>query len=285
MKVKLFGLTIFEIQQDGAAVAAATCYSPKLTIAEPPPATPVTPTPRRPWAELHQPDDILPRTRRGTIDGEASCRLLGITDPKILWQQRFKPGTVGTALKCILGAQGRKPAPSTLDQFSPDLYTCPPQALPLVSGTRKLDLVACLAKFDIGDPSVLWNQKFPPKSAGGLIKMFLRASGFDPNSGNHDLPSVSHHHGEPPPRVPEKLQPANPVGQGIQHTAIKRDAQGNIDIQASLQALGISNPKMLWQTSVAPGSAEHALKKAIARALSRRETVPGITRQAIGLSA
>jgi hypothetical protein len=66
--------------------------------------------------------------------------------------------------------------------------------------------------------------------------------------------------------------------------ALRRNAQGNIDIQASLHALGIADPKMLWRKRVDPGSAEHALKKEIARALAKRETVPGITRQDIGLS-
>jgi riboflavin synthase len=41
---------------------------------------------------------------------------------------------------------------------------------------------------------------------------------------------------------------------------------------------------MLWRKRVDPGSAEHTLKKEIARVLAKRETVPGITRQDIGLS-
>ena len=59
---------------------------------------------------MHQSAGILPRTKRGTIDVEASLRMWGITDLQMLWQKKFKRGTAGTALKCVLGSKGRKPA-------------------------------------------------------------------------------------------------------------------------------------------------------------------------------
>src|ERR1035438_8328582 len=120
MKLKLFGLTIFEMERDSSGLSAAPRFS-----------TPATSTPLLSSAELHQSAEMLPRTRRGTIDVEASLQLLGITDPKVLWQQRFKPGTAGAALKCILGAKGRKPGQSPQDQVSPDLYEYPAEKLPL----------------------------------------------------------------------------------------------------------------------------------------------------------
>jgi hypothetical protein len=238
----------------------------------------------QPSGELHQSAEMLPRTRRGTIDVEASLQLLGISDPNVLWRQRFKPGTAGTVLKCILGAQGQRRGQSALDQVSPDLYTYPAEDLPLVAGTGKLDLAACLAMFDIQEPSVLWEKRFRPNSAGGRIKMFLRASGFTP----HATAGNSHPTGLPVAEKPEpspkiELSPASvPSEEGI--VAVRRNAHGNVDIQASLHALGISDPKMLWRQRVDPGSAEHTLKKEIARVLAKRETVPGITRQDIGLS-
>ena len=109
----------------------------------------------RPFVELHQSAEMLPRTRRGTIDVEASLSSFGIKDPNALWQQRFKPGSAGAALKCILGAQGRKPGQSSRDEVSPDLYTYPAEELPLVPETGKLDLAACFAMFDICEPAVL----------------------------------------------------------------------------------------------------------------------------------
>ena len=284
MKLKLLGLTIFEIERDSADSPASPRFSSYEAPGKSPSSVPTTSKPMRQFAELHQSAEILPRTRRGIIDVEASLQLLGITDPNVLWRQRFKPGTAGTVLKCILGARGQRSGQPARDQVSPDLYTYPAEDLPLVAGTGKLDLAACLSMFDIEEPSVLWEKRFRPNSAGGRIKMFLRASGFTPhaaagNSHPTGLPVAEN--AEPSPKI--ELSPAS-VPSEESTVAVRRNAHGNIDIQASLHALGISDPKMLWRQRVDPGSAEHTLKKEIARVLAKRETVPGITRQDIGLS-
>src|ERR1035437_1100783 len=284
MKLKLLGLTIFEIERDSADSSASPRYSPRAEAAKSPSSTPTTSIPMRPFAELHQSAEVLPRTRRGTIDVDASLSLFGIKDPKALWQQRFKSGTAGAALKCILGAQRQRPGQSAQDEVSPDLYTYPAEDLPLAPQTGKLDLAACFVMFDIREPAVLWKKRFRPNTAGGRIKMCMRASGFAPytaadTSQPTGLPGAE----KPAPSPQIELSPALvPSEESL--VALRRNAQGNIDIQASLHALGIADPKMLWRKRVDPGSAEHALKKEIARALGRRETVPGITRQDIGLS-
>ena len=284
MKLKLLGLTIFEIERDSTDFSEAPGYSPREAPAKPPSSTPTTLTPMRPFVELHQSAEMLPRTRRGAIDVEASLQLLGITDPNVLWRERFKPGTAGTVLKCILGGQGQRPRQTALDQVSPDLYTYPVEDLPLVPGTRRLDLAACLAMFNIQEPSVLWERGFEPNSVGGRIKMCLRASGFTPHAGvvnSHPTGLSSAEKPEPSPQI-DLSHALVPSAESL--VAVRRDAHGNIDLQASLHALGIADPKMLWRQRVDPGSAEHALKKEIARVLGKRETVPGITRQDIGLS-
>ena len=119
MKLKLLGLTIFEIERDSADSSASPRYSSREAPGKSPSSLSTTSKPTRQFAELHQSAEILPRTRRGIIDVEASLQLLGITDPNVLWRQRFKPGTAGTVLKCILGAQGQRPGQSALDQVSP----------------------------------------------------------------------------------------------------------------------------------------------------------------------
>ena len=255
-------------------------------------ATPTPPSPRnqttsaplRPLAALRRSADILPRTKRGAIDVEASLRLWGITDPKVLWQQRFKPGTAGTALKCILGARGLKPEQPASERPAPDLDECPPEQLPLVPETGKLDLAACLAKFNIQDPSALWKKRFRPNTAGGRIKMCLRARGFDPDSADPTFRAATPQTRELSVASPADTGPAQPASEEANPAAVRRAPQGTIDIQASLQGLGIRDPKSLWQNPVEPGSAQHDLKKAIARALARREPVPDISRLDIGLS-
>jgi hypothetical protein len=284
MKLKLLGLTIFEIERDSADSPASARYSPRAVAAESPLSPPTTSITMRPFAELHQSAEKLPRTRRGTIDVEASLSSFGIKDPNALWQQRFKPGSAGAALKCILGAQGRKPGQSSRDEVSPELYTYPAEELPLVPETGKLDLAACFAMFDIREPAVLWKKRFRPNTAGGRIKMCMRASGFAPYAAADTSQPTGLTGAEKPAPSPQiELSPAL-VPSEDSLVALRRNAQGNIDIQASLHALGIADPKMLWRKRVDPGSAEHALKKEIARAMAKRETVPGITRQDIGLS-
>ena len=284
MKLKLLGLTIFEIERDSADSSASPRYSSRAEAAKSPSSTPTTSIPMRPFAELHQSAGVLPRTRRGTIDVDASLSSFGIKDPKALWQQRFKSGTAGAALKCILGAQRQRPGQSSQDEVSPDLYTYPAEDLPLVPETGKVDLAACFVMFDIREPAVLWGKRFRPNTAGGRIKMCMRASGFAPYAAADTSQPTGLTGAEKPAPSPQiELSPAL-VPNEESLFALRRNAQGNIDIQASLHALGIADPKMLWRKRVDPGSAEHALKKEIARALGKRETVPGITRQDIGLS-
>ncbi|MCX6927831.1 MAG: hypothetical protein NT154_32175 [Verrucomicrobia bacterium] len=208
----------------------------------------------------------------------------GITDLQMLWQKKFKRGTAGTALKCVLGSKGRKPARPACDGVAPDLETCPVKELPLVPGTGRLDLDACLAKFGIQDPAVLWQRRFRPYSAGGRLKMCLRAHGFDPSSSNHGWRPGNPRAGELPMARSVEAAPAQPDGRGTSHPAGQGSAQGPPDIQAALEELGIGDPKSLWQHPIEPGSPQHELKKTIARALARREPVPGISRGDIGLS-
>jgi hypothetical protein len=284
MKLKLLGLTIFEIEWDSADSSDSARYSPRAEAAEFPSSTPTISIPMRPFAELHQSAEMLPRTRRGTIDVDASLSSFGIKDPKALWQQRFKSGTAGAALKCILGAQGQRPGQSAQDEVSLDLYTYPAEDLPLVPETGKLDLAACFVMFDIREPAVLWRKRFRPNTAGGRIKMCMRASGFAPYAAAYTTQPTGLPGAEESDLSPKGELSSASVPSGESLIALRRNAQGNIDIQASLHALNIADPKMLWRKRVDPGSAEHALKKEIARALGKRETVPGITRQDIGLS-
>ena len=284
MKLKLFGLTIFEIERDSSALSGSRQSFPDKPSPDVRPAVETTSAPRRPLPELQQSAAVLPRNHKGTIDVEASLRLLNIEDPKVLWKHRYKPGTAGTALKRVLGAQGLKPGHTGSGQQPPDLYNYPAADLPLVAETGKLDLQACLAMFDIPDPSVLWKKRFRPDSAGGRIKMCLRASGFAPDLAKHDLPPVSLQDRELPLASPEEKAQTQSICEETNHAAVKRDAKGNIDVQASLKGLEISDPTSLWRTPVQPGSAQHVLKKAIARALTRREHVPGITRADVGLT-
>jgi hypothetical protein len=64
---------------------------------------------------------------------------------------------------------------------------------------------------------------------------------------------------------------------------LKHDQQGQIDIPASLAALGIEVPKTLWTGPVQAGSPRHALKKAIAKVLLEGQTIPNITRNDTGI--
>ena len=283
MKVNLFGLTIFELQRDIPEAAAPRRLSVDTVPAKPSQRAKMAPAPPWPWAALHQSAEKLPRTKRGTIDVEASLLLLGIADPSLLWQHRFKPGTAGAVLKCILGARGQKPVPQACDGAAPDLETYPAKDLPLLPATRQLDIEACLAQFDIRDPAILWQRRFKPHSAGGRIKMFLRRRGFDPDSPEADWRKAKPRAEEPPSASQRDTTVARTVAEETDPVAGQPALQGTADIAAALEALGITDPRSLWQHVVEPGCAEHELKKAIARALER-EPVPGISRLDIGLS-
>src|ERR1017187_8860606 len=109
MKIKILGLTLFEIQRD---LPAAFSGPPKAPPAKPVksrrPTLMVSP-PLLPLADLHKPADLLPRTARGTLDADAALRLFGLKDVAVLWQQKYPSGRAGAALKRVVGALGRKP--------------------------------------------------------------------------------------------------------------------------------------------------------------------------------
>ncbi|HEY5480883.1 MAG TPA: hypothetical protein VIL39_05335 [Verrucomicrobiae bacterium] len=162
-----------------------------------------------------------------------------------------------------------------------------------------LDADAALRLFGLKDVAVLWQQKYPSGSAGAALKRVVGAIGRKParrairvRLGLEGLsPGASPDTERPPaplrPPKPETNlpQPATKVSAAQDSSALPlpRDASGRIDIAASLELLGLPDPKTLWNGKVQPGSPAHELKKEIARVLARGETVTGITRQDIGL--
>jgi hypothetical protein len=88
---------------------------------------------------------------------------------------------------------------------------------------------------------------------------------------------------KPVAREQQVRAPAPPASSQPQPTLIL-DRHGRIDITASLATLGINDPKTLWTASIQAGSPHHILKKEIAKALLRGETIPNITREDTGLS-
>jgi hypothetical protein len=274
MKFILFGLTILEIKHDHPAIS-----EPPTKEASHARAATAHPTrTARALSDLHAPADILPRTLRGTIDADAALQMFGLSDGALLWQHRFKNGTAGAALKRMLGSQGRMPTFPPLDSTKPDLRTFPAKNLPCLPSTDRLDVAASLALFKIKDPAVLWAQRFRPDSAGGYLKMRLgQKRTLQPPPGGAEAPSNQ------PELAPNWNQTPPPGARSECAPCLKYDGRGQIDIPASLSALGISDPKSLWTGVVQAGSPAHALKKEIARALVGGEAVPGITRSDVGL--
>ena len=162
-----------------------------------------------------------------------------------------------------------------------------------------LDADAALRLFGLKDVAVLWQQKYPSGSAGAALKRVVGAIGRKParrairvRLGLEGLSPGANPDTERPPaplRPPKPEtnlpQPATKVSAAQDSSALPlpRDASGRIDIAASLELLGLPDPKTLWNGKVQPGSPAHELKKEIARVLVRGETVTGITRQDIGL--
>jgi hypothetical protein len=162
-----------------------------------------------------------------------------------------------------------------------------------------LDADAALRLFGLKDVAVLWQQKYPSGSAGAALKRVVGAIGRKParranrvRLGLEGLsPGANPDTEHPPARLrppkPETNlpQPATKVSAAQDSSALPlpRDASGRIDIAASLELLGLPDPKTLWNGKVQIGSPAHELKKEIARVLARGETVTGITRQDIGL--
>jgi hypothetical protein len=229
MKIKVLGMTVFELQRDPPALHPDKPSGPRTTTAKPRCPTPAAVSPPlRPLADLQAAAEFLPRTSRGTLDANAALRLFGLTDAAVLWQQKYPSGSAGAALKRALGALGRKPA------LPPRRIRQDPQG------------VGSAAK----QPPALAAASTPPAK--------LRA-------------------------VPTQSGKDASGGEKIHGPLLVRDADGRIDIAASLQMLGLVTPISLWSGRIQPGSREHELKKEIARLLSRGETVHGITRADIGL--
>jgi hypothetical protein len=162
-----------------------------------------------------------------------------------------------------------------------------------------LDADAALRLFGLKDVAVLWQQKYPSGSAGAALKRVVGAIGRKParraNRVRLGLEGLSPGANPDTERLPAPLRPPKPEtiltqpvikGSSAQDSSalpLPRDAGGRIDIAASLELLGLPDPKALWNGKVQPGSPAHELKKEIARVLARGETVTGITRQDIGL--
>ena len=274
MRIRLLGVTIFEIELDRPATHKPPAAETPQLLSTATRSTEAT----RPLTDLNAPADLLPRTPRGTVDIDAGLRLFGLADGALLWQRRFESGTAGSALKRALGSQGRMPTSPPLDPTKPDLRTFPAADLLRIPGTNRLDIAASLALFGVEDPAVLWTQRFRPDSAGGRLKMLLgqrrnvQGAGVGAKRPNQRQPGRE----DPLPGLP------SPRSEDL--LGLRRDEHGQIDIPASLSALGIADPKSLWTGEVQAGSAAHVLKKEIARALVRGKTVPGITLNDIGLS-
>ena len=228
MKIKILGLTLFEIQRDLPAMfSAPPTVPPAKPVKSRRPTLMVSPT-LLPLADLHKPADLLPRTARGTLDADAALRLFGLKDVAVLWQQKYPSGSAGAALKRVVGAIGRKPA-----------------------------------------------------RPANRVRLGLEGLSPGANPDTEQPPAPLR-----PPKPETNLpQPAATVSAAQDSSALPlpRDASGRIDIAASLELLGLPDPKTLWNGKVQPGSPAHELKKEIARVLARGETVTGITRQDIGL--
>ena len=228
MKIRILGLTIFEIETNLSAMPPGPPPGLPAKSAKSRRPTAIVPAASRPLADLHKAADLLPRKARGTLDVEAGLRMFALKDAAVLWEQKYPSGSAGAALKRALGSIGRKPV--------------------LPANWRRL-------------------------SSKGIA------------------PGANHHTGRPPAPLsspkPETLrtQPAEKVSAARDTSApsLPSDAHGHIDIAASLQVLGLIDPKALWKGKIQPGSAAHELKKEIARVLARGETVTGITRRDIGL--
>jgi len=230
MKIKVLGLTVFELQKDTPPMPSGKPPGTRTAVAKPRWTAPaaVAPPPR-PLADLDRPAELLPRTSKGTLDVNAALRLFGLKDVAVLWQQKYPSGSGGAALKRALGALGRKPA-------------LPPSRI-----RQDPEGVGSAAK----QPPALAAACTPPAKTRAVPTQ----SGKDASAGDK-----------------------------LQAPLLAQDADGHIDIAASLQMLGLVTPISLWSGKIQPGSLEHELKKEIARLLARGETVHGITRADIGLA-
>jgi hypothetical protein len=256
MKISIFGMTIFEIQRDRPAPRT----EPLVPAVE-------SPRTRRPLCDLEASAKMLPRTPKGTVDVQASLKMFGLADGIPLWQRRYAHGSAGAALKRIIATQRLIPDPPAGDSTKPDLCTFPAKDLPRTPGTNVPDVEASLALFGIKDPAILWTRRYRPDSAGGRLKMLIRREGSGKSVAQEQQVRA------PAPSAASQSQPT-----------LILDRHGQIDIAASLATLGIDDPKTLWTAPIQAGSPHHVLKKAIAKALLKGQTIPKITRNDTGLS-
>ena len=144
-----------------------------------------------------------------------------------------------------------------------------------------LDADAALRLFGLKDVAVLWQQKYPSGSAGAALKRVVGAIGRKParrairlRLGLEDLSPGANPDTERPPaplRPPKPEtnlpQPATKVSAAQDSSALPlpRDASRRIDIAASLELLGLPDPKTLWVSGNAlrPRSASYVAESVI----------------------
>jgi hypothetical protein len=204
MKIKILGLTVFEIERDPRPrhpapnrMRLVQSSGPEISVAPPSPAT-------RALADLCKPEEILPRSPKGTIDVQASLREFGITDPAPLWSRKYPGGSAGASLKRVLGAKGLKPTgllPTPARRSGSGvgaaqdrerlvaLSDLPPAQVPAPAGidrdsvphnadarglvrdsAGRIDIQRSLKALDLADARLLWQEEVERGSAAHELK-------------------------------------------------------------------------------------------------------------------
>ena len=119
MKIKVFGLTVFELQQDTPPMPSGKPPGTRAAVAKPRcPAPAAVASPPRPLADLDRAAELLPRTSRETLDVNATLRLFGLKDAAVLWQRNTRRAAAGrrssgrwgpwaASQRCLQGGFGR----------------------------------------------------------------------------------------------------------------------------------------------------------------------------------
>lgn len=194
MKIKLFGISIFEYQPhetNPAKPSGQPVFEPADRPVMPPGTGDEIPN-QKSFDELFTDSSgSLPtyKSRRNgrRLDIEASLDLYGITDPNELWNHKFKPGSAGHSLRAALGAaglrSGRKamtcaaaPVPLTASQLA-DKANLTPDILPR-RPNGKLDVEAGLKLLEITDPAELWMQRTKRGTARHLLKQTIGSRNY-----------------------------------------------------------------------------------------------------------
>jgi hypothetical protein len=198
MKIKLFGIPIFEYQPSEASLKAGfipPAMQPVIRASlVPPKPTKLQLTPnggsgipnQKSLDDLaNDPASSLPAhkvRRKMRLNIEAALDLYGITNPNDLWRHEFKPGSAGRRLRAALGAIGygpnsnstsssAEPAPLTASQLS-DRDNLPSAILPR-RPNGKLDVAAALKLLEISNPDELWRQQTKFGTALHLLKQTI----------------------------------------------------------------------------------------------------------------